>query len=678
MRFTMKKKLCFIPVIAIGASLVACGGGGDKPQPKPHTVSCISSEMRLRDATAYEGMDFSTIVEVNSVTNEEAILPSELTNVTMGGDAFKDYSYIRNEDKKTAKFSIEGKFIKGDIIINDDISHLYTVTWNLDNGEEKIEETYEAGDYPTFKGTTPIKEDSEIDDNYYQTGYVFNGWKDGYNQDIHYVNEDVEYKAQYKEKSVVTRFVLASNSLKNKTFKVNYEGTCDAISWDTGATLVEEEIPADTLEHTYDAALTSEYTVISIFGQVTSVTLSEKKPGSFAPLAEGNEATRCIILGSYINTINSYAFSGLTLLNTVFLPSSLTNVGNDIASSCDLTGKSLVFYSENTVMPTTWDKNWAAVTTSHVQNYGTYYSVHVVGIDTINGYTYVSVNYNGYEELAITGYYGKMDVSGELTIPNTEKVNGVEMPVTAIMYEAFNGNVDLKQITIPDTIDCIGKNSFKGCTQLGGIYITGGGDPKWPSKLEVIEESAFEGCRNLNMDCDFSNTALTTIGTNAFRSSHIKSLKLGKRVTSVASLAFCSAGLLEEVDLSLAVNLTVISESAFEATNLKSFKFPPKVKEIKTSAFSGAITSAFEGAAVVLPKTLTKIDSLAFDGLPTSIALDASLYQDAASIPDGLYNMLGSSGGYNYTIYIYNDSLKQDFLDKKWPVNANYVQKPMF
>ena len=674
----MKKKLYFITVIAMGTCLVACGGTNPQPKPKQHSVSCTSSEMRLKDATAYEGLDYSTTVEVNSALNEEAILPSSLTNVTMSGDPFTNYSYTRNVDKKTAKFTIKGEYIKGDIVINDDISHLYTVTWNLDNGDEKIEETYEAGVMPEFKGTTPIKEDSEITDNYYQNGYVFNGWKDDHNQDVHLVDGDVEYKAQYKEKSIVTRLVLANSSLENKTVKINYTGTCEGVSWDTGKSL-DKNILADFIEHPYES-LTDDYTVISIFGHVTSITLSEKVSGDFKPLDTGNLATRCIILGSYINTINQYAFAKLNLLNTVYLPVSLTKVENDIAASCDLTGKSLMFYAESTSMPTTWDKNWAAVTTSHVQNYEAYYSVHTVGVDVANSYTYVSVTYNGYEELAITGRYRAMPATGELTIPNTEDVNGIEMPVTAIMYEAFKDNTELKQITIPDTIDCIGKNAFKGCTHLGDIYLTGGGSPNWPSKLEVIEESAFESCRELAMDCDFSvdSPLLTTIGENAFRSSHIKSLKLGKRVNSIGNLAFCQAGLLETVDLSLATNLTVISDSAFQSTNLKSFKFPPKVREIKDNAFNGSITTQFEGSAFVLPKTLTKIGSDAFNGLPSGVALDATAYENAESIPDGLYNMLGSSGGYNNTIYIYDVNLKEEFLKKAWPQRATYIEKPTF
>lgn len=555
---------------------------------------------------------------------------------------------------------------------NKPAENTHVVTWNLNNGEV-IQETYHDGDIPEYKGETPTKKDDEIIDNYYQTGYLFTNWKDNHNQDLHPVTEDVEYFAQYEERQVVTRFIVPTSEIKNKTVKFNYEGTCEGVSWDTGVSLDKNITTPGTIEHPFGDSFIGDYEVISIFGNVTSVTLSEKKTSFYVPLAEGNEEILCIILGSHINTIHSYAYSGLTSLNTVYIPSTVSKVEADIASESDLAGQSLVFYIEHGTAPSTWDQNWAAVTSSHSKNYPSYYSVHALGFD--NGYTYVSINYNNYEELAITGFYHKVGMTGELEVPLTEKINGEDMPVTAIIYEPFRDNPNLEQIKLPETISCIGKNSFKDCTQLGSVQSSGDGARPWPSKLEVIEESAFDGCRNLKIGFNFNaSSVLTTIGDKAFNSSGITKFTANPALKSIGKLAFCQTTSLSEVNLYMATKLTVLNKSVFEGASLSKFTFSLAIEEIGSRAFANAISPNFEGGAVVLPQNLKKIDSQAFVGLPAGVALDATAFDTAKKIPEGSLDMLGTSGSTN-TIYIKDENLKQAFLDKQWPQKAKYVVK---
>ena len=114
----------------------------------------------------------------------------------------------------------------------------------------------------------------------------------------------------------------------------------------------------------------------------------------------------------------------------------------------------------------------------------------VTGLDT--EHAYLMKDYNGYL----------------LQIP--ESVNG--KPVTEIKDDAFNGDngSGIYAVSIPSTVVKIGDRAFKGITTLTQVYIAPGG-------LQVIGESAFEGCSIVSIALPVSN--LTEVGAYAFKMS---------------------------------------------------------------------------------------------------------------------------------------------------------------
>ena len=65
----------------------------------------------------------------------------------------------------------------------------------------------------------------------------------------------------------------------------------------------------------------------------------------------------------------------------------------------------------------------------------------------------------------------RVDKTGKLTIPEKVEVDGVEYMVTEIAEDAFKGNTELTEVTIPGTVTTIGSGAFEGCTNLKAIYV---------------------------------------------------------------------------------------------------------------------------------------------------------------------------------------------------------------
>ena len=98
-------------------------------------------------------------------------------------------------------------------------------------------------------------------------------------------------------------------------------------------------------------------------------------------------------------------------------------------------------------------------------------------------------NVNG-NEVAVTYEFENVgSYSGHVVIPETVVHNGVEYPVTAIGYKAFNGCFNLTSIDIPNSIDSISSHAFNGCERLQRVVI--------PNSVVTLYPCAFNSCANL-------------------------------------------------------------------------------------------------------------------------------------------------------------------------------------
>ena len=99
----------------------------------------------------------------------------------------------------------------------------------------------------------------------------------------------------------------------------------------------------------------------------------------------------------------------------------------------------------------------------------------------------------------------------EVKIPST---------VTKIKQSAFSGCTGLTKIELPPQLEEVGYSSFYGCSGLTEITI--------PSSVKIIRSGAFEKCYNL--ESVTLSEGIGEIGTEAFRSTNLKSLNIPKSV----------------------------------------------------------------------------------------------------------------------------------------------------
>ena len=146
--------------------------------------------------------------------------------------------------------------------------------------------------------------------------------------------------------------------------------------------------------------------------------------------------------------------------------------------------------------------------------------------------------------------------------------------VVGVDNKAFSRQSQITSITLPDSVEFVGKNAFAWCPSLQSIKMNG---------VKVIDERAFMGDAKLSI-IEFSDN-LIEIGDKAF--------------------AYCNS----LVAIKLPESVEYIGTGIFEGCRyLKFVSIPDRINIIGNSAFY-ACTSLI---GVKLPKELTYIDEYAF------------------------------------------------------------------
>ena len=103
-------------------------------------------------------------------------------------------------------------------------------------------------------------------------------------------------------------------------------------------------------------------------------------------------------------------------------------------------------------------------------------------------------------------YTGDSKASGKVTVKSSIKVGNNTYTVVAIANNAFKKK-NITAVTIPATVETIGKSAFEGCAKLKTVTIKG-------SKLKTIGDNAFKGCKVLSKIT--IPKSVTKVGKQAF------------------------------------------------------------------------------------------------------------------------------------------------------------------
>lgn len=246
---------------------------------------------------------------------------------------------------------------------------------------------------------------------------------------------------------------------------------------------------------------------------------------------------------------------------------------------------------------------------------------------TIQGQTFRSGNFkfevlnSEKPEVKITG--ALQSGSGDLNIPSTVEYDNQQYTVVSIADNAFNRCNGYSSLTIPNTIQIIGKRAFDHCTSLRGKLVI-------PNSVSYIGEYAFQGCSGFDslslpstltrikervfFDCSGFSGRLTIpnsvlyIEDEAFEGcSGFSELVLGTSVKVIGTNAFLWCKLKGE--LVIPNSVISIGARAFESNKITSLKLSDSLTSIEKFAFKDCHNLTGD---IVIPRSVTQIGERAF------------------------------------------------------------------
>ncbi len=179
--------------------------------------------------------------------------------------------------------------------------------------------------------------------------------------------------------------------------------------------------------------------------------------------------------------------------------------------------------------------------------------------------------------------------------------------LTGIGEGAFEGNLSLISIRMPDTVVEVGEGVFKNCKQLKEVHLS--------ERIASLPENIFFGCRNLSI-INIPDDLSTIPGMLLIHSCPIK-IHIGKNVREIKNRAFHSSCLQEvSVDkenpyfISDGKGIYTKNGSKFVSLLVKSREY--KIKEGVLRIGKHAFENSTEIKEIVLPDSLKIIEDYAF------------------------------------------------------------------
>lgn len=372
-----------------------------------------------------------------------------------------------------------------------------------------------------------------------------------------------------------------------------------------------------------------------------------------------------IILPSTLETIGDRAFMGTKSLKEIVIPENVRSIEECIFADINRTSPietvtflgdapeldSFAFHGLSFTAYYPQDKNWPeSIFRNHDHINWVPYSEIVVDNKCGENLTWTLEN----GVLTITGTGAMTDFDG-ISVPWSARkgeIHTVNMDprVTHIGVNAFNGCVNLANITFPTALATIGDAAFSGCSSLTTLTI--------PDSAIHIGESAFEGCTALTSITLSRN--LRAMGTWTFsKCSALQSITIPGSLTSIPEYAFhycfsLTSAILEE-------GVTEICEAAFADNDaLISLSLPHSLQIIQAKAFA----SCDNLSSVTIPENVTHIFSGAFSNCHN--LKEITFLGDAPEMPGSIRPLSYSASITNATAYYP--------ANRNWPDRVRHQQ----
>ena len=471
---------------------------------------------------------------------------------------------------------------------------LYTITYNLNGGNNADNPTSYTVETETITLGTPTKNSS-----------TFLGW---YNESGDKITE-----------------IKPSETAANITVTARWSTTCTVSEAKNVITSLSGDGPHDIVVQ--GGITDSEIGGIKYAIRDSKAKVNLDLSGTTGLISLGNEAfSYCsklisIIIPDSVETIAENAFSQCNNLTEVSLPGSMEELEDSTFSGCSNLKRLKIPDSVTSIVSKSAFKDCVNLTEFIVDennpNFSTLENGKILcdkNKETLIAYPSASGDVRIPEEIKTIGDNVFYECSSLTSIE-------ILSSVTSIGKTAFYKCTNLINMIIPDSVTTIGEQAFRECSSLKSVTI--GRDVK------SLDDNAFRGCSALTSVTFAGDSELTTIGDNAFQNcSNLTSIIVPDGVTSIGGNAF--------VDCSKLTSITIpnkvisIGNGAFARTALTSVSLPESIIEMGINIFSGCSNLI----TVELPKNIISIPQSTFQNCSNLTSI---------IIPDGVTSIGGNA-----------------------------------
>jgi uncharacterized repeat protein (TIGR02543 family) len=202
-------------------------------------------------------------------------------------------------------------------------------------------------------------------------------------------------------------------------------------------------------------------------------------------------------------------------------------------------------------------------------------------------------------EIAITSFIKNSETS--ISVPST--IRGIS--VTTIAGQTFLNSSSLKTIIIPNSINEIGNETFRGCSSLVGITLPFVGQSRTSTYAEALFGYVF-GTTSYTGGTKTTQYNNSTSYVYNYIPTSLKNVTITD-IPFISDYAFYGCSLLTSIVIPSYVML--IGTAAFRGcSNITSFTIPSSVTSIGGGAFSGCSSLV----SVVIPSSVTSIEDSTF------------------------------------------------------------------
>ena len=299
-----------------------------------------------------------------------------------------------------------------------------------------------------------------------------------------------------------------------------------------------------------------------------------------------------------VTRFESQLFAGCTNLKHVTFPPNVETFGIETFNGCTSLNIDLAELNKLTnltaIFPSMFRKCRSLTGDIHLTNITT---IHQMAFEYCSGLT-GSVNLPNLEQFSsnCNGAFAESGISKIESLGRLVEIKGNS-------YGQFQECTNLKEVTLPETLEIIGQNAFNGCTSMTTVNL--------PQSLKSIGSDAFKRCRNaLPPEINLPN--LETLNFTFDSSTAIRRVVSLGKITSIPGRAFYKCTNLEEVD-DLG-NISILSNSGYYdgvftgCSNLTTVVLPDGLTEIKNYCFSGC----GKLSNINIPESVTTINDCAF------------------------------------------------------------------